>query len=101
MTFGEVFSLQVPFSGLRADTGGHEIEADRRTPACVLRTAAEYPANEDSNEPTHRNQRKPSDGRALERVKDRFLSNLSHEMRSPLTGIVGAASCLRDYRGAS
>ncbi|HEX5042213.1 MAG TPA: ATP-binding protein [Candidatus Polarisedimenticolaceae bacterium] len=41
------------------------------------------------------------EARALERVKDRFLSNLSHEMRSPLTGIVGAATCLRDYRGAS
>ena len=40
------------------------------------------------------------EARALERVKDRFLSNLSHEMRSPLTGIVGAATCLRDYRGA-
>ena len=41
------------------------------------------------------------EARALERVKDRFLSSLSHEMRSPLTGIVGAATCLRDYRGAS
>jgi hypothetical protein len=39
------------------------------------------------------------DSRALERVKDRFLSNLSHEMRSPLTGIVSAAACLRDYPG--
>ena len=41
------------------------------------------------------------EARALGRVKDRFLSSLSHEMRSPLTGIVGAATCLRDYRGAN
>ena len=39
------------------------------------------------------------DTRALERVKDRFLSNLSHEMRSPLTAIVTAGTCLRDYGG--
>ncbi len=37
------------------------------------------------------------DLRALERMKDRFLSSVSHEMRTPLTTIVSAASFLRDY----
>jgi signal transduction histidine kinase len=36
--------------------------------------------------------------RSVETVKDRFLSNVSHEMRSPLTAIIGAASFLKDYR---
>lgn len=38
--------------------------------------------------------------RSLDRMKDRFLSSVSHEMRTPLTAIVGAASFLRDYDGA-
>ncbi len=39
--------------------------------------------------------------RALERTKDRFLSGLSHEMRSPLTVVVSAASFLRDYEAGA
>jgi hypothetical protein len=39
------------------------------------------------------------DLRELDRMKDRFLSNLSHEMRSPLTAIVGAVTALREYGG--
>lgn len=34
-----------------------------------------------------------------ERVKDRFLSGVSHEMRTPLTTAIGAATFLRDYEG--
>jgi len=34
-----------------------------------------------------------------EAAKDRFLSGVSHEMRTPLTAIIGAASYLRDYDG--
>lgn len=37
--------------------------------------------------------------RQLDEMKDRFLSGLSHEMRTPLTGIVSAATFLRDYEG--
>jgi mutual gliding-motility protein MglA len=39
------------------------------------------------------------DLRELDRMKDRFLSNLSHEMRSPVTAIVGAVTALREYGG--
>ncbi|HEX6853405.1 MAG TPA: ATP-binding protein [Candidatus Polarisedimenticolaceae bacterium] len=38
--------------------------------------------------------------RSLDRMKDRFLSSVSHEMRTPLTAIVCSASFLRDYGGA-
>lgn len=38
--------------------------------------------------------------RALETTKGRFLSSVSHEMRSPLTAIVGAASFLGRYDGS-
>jgi signal transduction histidine kinase/signal recognition particle receptor subunit beta len=37
------------------------------------------------------------DLREMERVKDRFLSNVSHEMKTPLTAVVNAATLLRDY----
>jgi signal transduction histidine kinase/signal recognition particle receptor subunit beta len=39
------------------------------------------------------------DLKALDAMKDRFLSNVSHEMRSPLTAIIGAATVLKDYDG--
>lgn len=38
--------------------------------------------------------------RSLDRMKDRFLSSVSHEMRTPLTAIVCSASFLKDYDGA-
>ncbi|MBZ5638918.1 MAG: hypothetical protein LAO51_09210 [Acidobacteriia bacterium] len=38
--------------------------------------------------------------RELDVMKDRFLSNLSHEMRSPITAILSAATALRDYGGS-
>src|SRR5262249_42190685 len=37
--------------------------------------------------------------RSVDAMKDRFLSNVSHEMRSPLTAVIGAATFLRDYDG--
>jgi 3-methyladenine DNA glycosylase/8-oxoguanine DNA glycosylase len=37
--------------------------------------------------------------RALDGMKDRFLSNLSHELRSPVTAIVSAATALKNYSG--
>jgi signal transduction histidine kinase len=39
------------------------------------------------------------DLRSLDQVKDRFLSSLSHEMRTPLTAVLSAATFLRDYEG--
>jgi signal transduction histidine kinase len=39
------------------------------------------------------------DLRQVERMKDRFLSGLSHEMKSPLTAVVSAASFLANYDG--
>jgi signal transduction histidine kinase/signal recognition particle receptor subunit beta len=36
--------------------------------------------------------------RGLEQTKDRFLTNLSHEMKTPLTAILSAAVFLRDYK---
>jgi signal transduction histidine kinase/signal recognition particle receptor subunit beta len=37
---------------------------------------------------------------SLDHLKDRFLSSLSHEMRTPLTAIVSAATFLHDYEGS-
>jgi hypothetical protein len=39
------------------------------------------------------------DLRALDAAKDRLLAGVSHEMRTPLTAIVSAASFLEDYDG--
>jgi signal recognition particle receptor subunit beta/GAF domain-containing protein len=39
--------------------------------------------------------------RSREQMKDRFLSNLSHEMRTPLTTVTGAATFLRDYESST
>lgn len=39
------------------------------------------------------------DLRSLEQTKDRFLGNLSHEMKTPLAAILSSAVCLRDYEG--
>jgi signal transduction histidine kinase/signal recognition particle receptor subunit beta len=36
--------------------------------------------------------------RGMEQMKDRFLNNLSHEMKSPLTAILTSAAFLRDYK---
>jgi signal transduction histidine kinase/signal recognition particle receptor subunit beta len=36
--------------------------------------------------------------RQMERAKDRFLDNLSHEMKTPLTAIISAAHAVRDYK---
>ncbi len=38
--------------------------------------------------------------RSREQMKDRFLSNLSHEMRTPLTTVIGAATFVRDYESS-
>jgi len=40
------------------------------------------------------------DLRALDQMKDRFLSSLSHEMRTPLTAILSSATFLKDYEGS-
>lgn len=37
------------------------------------------------------------DLRRLEQTKDRFLGNLSHEMKTPLAAMLSSAVCLRDY----
>lgn len=39
--------------------------------------------------------------RGLERMKDRFLGNLSHEMRTPLTAVLTAAHVLREYQSSA
>ena len=36
--------------------------------------------------------------REMEQTKDRLLNNLSHEMRTPLTAILSAATFMHDYR---
>jgi signal transduction histidine kinase/signal recognition particle receptor subunit beta len=36
--------------------------------------------------------------REMEQTKDRLINNLSHEMRTPLTAILGAATFMHDYR---
>ena len=36
--------------------------------------------------------------REMEQTKDRLLNNLSHEMRTPLTAILGAATFMHNYR---
>ncbi|MDX1388743.1 MAG: ATP-binding protein, partial [Acidobacteriota bacterium] len=39
------------------------------------------------------------DLRGLDQMKDRFISGVSHEMKSPLTAILGATSFLKEYEG--
>ncbi len=41
------------------------------------------------------------DLRGLEKMKERFLTSVSHEMKTPLTAIVTAATALRDYKSSS
>jgi len=36
--------------------------------------------------------------RRVEQAKDRFLGNLSHEMKTPLTAIISSAHVVRDYK---
>jgi signal transduction histidine kinase/signal recognition particle receptor subunit beta len=38
------------------------------------------------------------DLKEMEQTKDRLLNNLSHEMRTPLTAMIGAATFMKDYR---
>lgn len=69
-----------------------------------VRTHAEIRRHRDRLEQTVRERtvelRKAFDDlTSLDAMKDRFLSNVSHEMRSPLTAIIGAATFLKDYDG--
>jgi len=69
-----------------------------------VRTHAEIRRHRDRLEQTVRERtqdlRKAYDElRSVDAMKDRFLSNVSHEMRSPLTAIIGAATFLKDYEG--
>jgi signal transduction histidine kinase len=76
--------LAVGLEKVRAH-GAVEAERDRLDEAVQDRTRALRRAYEDL--------------RAVEATKDRFLANVSHEMRTPLTAIVSAASFLEDYDG--
>jgi mutual gliding-motility protein MglA len=69
-----------------------------------VRTHAELRRHRDRLEETVRERtrelrRAYDELKAVDAMKDRFLSNVSHEMRSPLTAVIGAASFLRDYDG--
>ena len=68
------------------------------------RAHAEVEAERDRLEDTVRRRtidlrRAYEDLRALDAAKDRLLGSVSHEMRTPLTAIVSAASFLEDYDG--
>jgi signal transduction histidine kinase/signal recognition particle receptor subunit beta len=69
------------------------------------RAHAEVAAERDRLEETVRERTRAlrcayEDLRALDAAKDRLLAGVSHEMRTPLTAIVSAASFLEDYDGA-
>jgi hypothetical protein len=70
-----------------------------------VRTHAELRRHRDSLEDTVRERtrelRKAYESlKAVDAMKDRFLANVSHEMRSPLTAVLSAAAYLRDYEGS-
>jgi signal transduction histidine kinase/signal recognition particle receptor subunit beta len=69
-----------------------------------VRTHAEIRKHRDRLEQTVRDRtrelrRAYEDLKSVDAMKDRFLANVSHEMRSPLTAIIGAATFLKDYEG--
>jgi signal transduction histidine kinase len=90
-TRDETGRLAVRFNAMTRAVERHRVEAARTRRELEHRVSVRTQELEQAN----------SALRSLDRAKDSFLSNVSHEMRTPLTSILASVEILRKFDGGS